>query len=152
MNNMNNQLIELINANMPGIQAQAMQEYIEQAEKDKKNLKSAQSSIDTLRADHNKQDEEITSLKARVRDLVPFKTKHEEVLEKERDLRVQMAEMRVEEAEKRATSIESLAQTMFRNASVRKTVSSFGSTPVAVAGYVINESYNNTTTETLDED
>lgn len=150
-NDIKTQLHELITANFPAIQATAMQEYVEQAEKDKSKLTTLEASLNAVRAERDEQAAEIKRLELRVRDLVPYKTKSDEVDEKARDLRVEMAELKVAEAEKRVGEINGLVTTIFMNSNVRRSVSTIGTTPLVVPGHVDPNGYNNMAPYTISQ-
>jgi uncharacterized protein YydD (DUF2326 family) len=134
---------EAINKELPNAVAQELKAFIERANKDASRNEFLEDQVKEL--EKNKKE-----LSVEVQDLRALQLRKSELDEKERGMKVEMAELKVEEAEKRAELAYNLVDRVFKNPVVKK--QAFGSTSVWNPQYsgMASVPTNETTTETTE--
>lgn len=139
-------ITDAIQKELPSAVASELQKYIEEAEKNK----SSMGNLQDLNAKYFK---ELSDLRSNVDELTKLNLRKEGIDEQERNLKLEVANIKLVEAEKRAETIFVLVDRIFKNPVVTKTIS--GTTPVYVpttgnggSGYTTSVQTTETTTET----
>jgi len=154
---MEKELIEVIKANLPASTAGAMQEYITQAEVNKKRLAMEHKAIESLEKKLSQQSDEVSKLRDELSAYKDLEKRERAVAEQQRDLKLTEAVIRKEEAEKRSDCIMELVGKVFGHPAV--SVSQSVSKPImtdSATGMVpiqsgMSSEYIETTTKTVKE-
>ncbi len=113
---------EAIKKNLSGMVATELQQYIAQAEEDKRKLTDLQSGLVEKNLKITSQAREIEELKALNNSAAANDLKSAELQERERNLKVTLAEARVVAAEAAKADIYTLVHGLFRNTEYKKQV------------------------------
>lgn len=115
MSNMKDQIAKTIQENLPSAVMQEYQSYIENAERNARDLAEAKRKIEGYKEHCEKLETKILILEKLENDAVAIRKKEKEVAEQEQRLALTLAEMKLAEAEKRIAEIKDLASIAFRN-------------------------------------
>ena len=170
---MNNEIMEIIRKNIPSQTADALKEFVSEAERNKSEISSLNKKVVSLEAKISSQEALITELK---RDLIASNGMNETWMAKESELAFREKELFQHELEKKIYMLEcernaqsaiierdmEIMNTVFRNPKFVRSVRTEDETPVFIpttkdkydcdrdAGRV-EKSYTSKTTETTDE-
>jgi len=139
MNTITKEMQEIIEKNLPAQTAGAMSDFIKDAEETKDALAIAADKIDTLEMQKNVYEKENVQLKHSIQQqskLTEREKKLEEQTEalriRERDLKLEIAEIQLNAANDRNNKVEQLVEKVFGHPSV--SVSTYKSKPIMVGG------------------
>lgn len=146
---------KLIEANLPASTAGAMKDFIKKAEETKQRLARIEDICEQQKEATERRNIEIIDLKIKVSTLNSYKSREKEIVKqeealriRERDIKLEIATVRLQAADDRNNKIESLVEKVFGHPSV--TVSTLKTKPVMSTSDGYSPYQNGCTTENED--
>jgi hypothetical protein len=123
---MNNEILEVINKNLPEATSGALKEYLDKAEKTAFNLQETKAELKRVLDERGVIQDKHDKLHAMYLNQYALDKREQELTKRENDLKVTLAEAATKAAERRADDVFKLAETVFKNP--RLTYNDVGST------------------------
>lgn len=127
------QLNELIEKNLPKQLGETLQKRLAELEKKEQELITVKANYDTLISSFSRLEEDLRNRKTQEQILVEIQKKQEDLELRERNLKIELLNVKLEEANKRADVSERLVTYVFKNPTYKTVEQHFGNTPVMPA-------------------